>query len=234
MQKKARKKRIDIIDALRGCAIIYMVYHHLVYDLVVFADAPSRLVDNAVIDILQPIFASVFIVLCGVSSNFSKSNLKRGAITLAVAMVITLVTTIMDMPIVFGVLHLLSVCMLLYGCTRKLFEKINGILLLVICIALAVISRYCVNNIDVQSGNLWILGWQGDFVSYDYFPLFPWVFVFLSGTAVGRYIAGGSFPEWFYNAKIPVLPAIGRHSLIIYIAHQPVLYALTLIISLFK
>lgn len=234
MQEKARKKRIDIIDALRGCAVIYMVYHHLVYDLVVFSGAPSRLVDNAVIDILQPLFASVFIVLCGVSSNFSKSNLKRGAITLAVAMCITLVTTIMDMPINFGVLHLLSVCMLLYGCTHKLFEKINGILLLVICIALAVISSYCVNNIDVQSDNLWILGWQGDFVSYDYFPLFPWVFVFLSGTAIGRYIARGRFPQWFYNAKIPVLPAIGRHSLIIYIAHQPVLYALTLIISLFK
>lgn len=234
MQEKARKKRIDIIDALRGCAVIYMVYHHLVYDLVVFSGAPSRLVDNAVIDILQPLFASVFIVLCGVSSNFSKSNLKRGAITLAVAMCITLVTTIMDMPINFGVLHLLSVCMLLYGFTRKLFEKINGMLLLVICIALAIISSYCVNNIDVQSGNLWILGWQGDFVSYDYFPLFPWVFVFLAGTAIGRYIARGRFPQWFYNAKIPVLPAIGRHSLIIYIAHQPVLYALTLVISLFK
>lgn len=234
MQEKARKKRIDIIDALRGCAVIYMVYHHLVYDLVVFSGAPSRLVDNAVIDILQPLFASVFIVLCGVSSNFSKSNLRRGAITLGVAMCITLVTTIMDMPIVFGVLHLLSVCMLLYGFAHKLFEKINGILLLIICIALAVISSYCVNNIDIQSDNLWILGWQGDFVSYDYFPLFPWVFVFLSGTAIGRYIAGGRFPVWFYNAKIPVLPAIGRHSLIIYIAHQPVLYALTLVISLFK
>lgn len=203
MQEKARKKRIDIIDALRGCAIIYMVYHHLVYDLVVFSGAPSRLVDNAVIDILQPVFASVFIVLCGVSSNFSKSNLRRGAITLGVAMCITLVTTIMDMPIVFGVLHLLSVCMLLYGFTRKLFEKINGMLLLVICIALAVISRYCVNNIDVQSGNLWILGWQGDFVSYDYFPLFPWVFVFLSGTAVGRYIAGGELPRMVLQCKNP-------------------------------
>lgn len=231
MQETIKKKRIDIIDALRGFAVVLMVCHHFLYDLVEFLGAPLWLFSNPAFDILQPFFASVFIVLCGVSSNFSRSNIKRGLITLGVALGVTGVTSVLRMPIVFGVLHLLSVCMLFYGITQRLFEKINGILLLVISIILVIISSYCVNNLDVQSDNLWILGWQGNnFISYDYFPLFPWMFVFLSGTAIGKYIAKGCFPRWFYETKIPVLPAIGRHALLIYIVHQPVLYLITLII----
>ena len=188
-QHKEKKKRIEIIDALRGFAVILMVCHHFLYDLVEFLDAPEWLFSNPVFDVLQPFFASVFIALCGVSSNFSRSNIKRGFITLAVAIGVTGVTVMLEMPIIFGVLHLLSVCMIFYGVTHKLWEKIPKTVLLIFSILGIIISSYCVKNIEIQSEHLWIFGWQYDgFVSYDYFPLFPWLFVFLFGTWLGYYI----------------------------------------------
>lgn len=226
---KEKKKRIEIIDALRGFAVVLMVCHHFLYDMVEFMDAPVWLFANPVFDVLQPFFASVFIALCGVSSNFSRSNIKRGFITLIVAICVTGVTALMDMPIVFGVLHLLSVCMLFYGFTHKLWEKIPKIIMLIFSVAGIIISSYCVNNIEIQSEHLWMFGWKYDgFVSFDYFPIFPWIFVFLFGTWLGYYIKENRFPKWFYETKIPVLSAIGRHALIIYIIHQPVLYLITL------
>ncbi len=231
-QNKPKKERIEILDALRGFAVVLMVCHHFLYDLVVFLDAPEWLFSNKAFDILQPFFAGVFIALCGVSSNFSRSNIKRGIITLGFALGVTAVTIYLEMPIIFGVLHLLACCMLFYGITHRLLEKINGIFLLIICVALVIISAYCVNNIPVQSDKLWILGFAAeDFVSYDYFPLLPWLFVFLSGTVIGRYIAADKFPRWFYKVKIPVLSFIGRHALVIYIVHQPLLYLITLLIK---
>lgn len=231
-QHKEKKKRIEIIDALRGFAVILMVCHHFLYDLVEFLDAPVWLFSNPVFDVLQPFFASVFIALCGVSANFSRSNIKRGLFTLVVAICVTGVTVMMEMPIIFGVLHLLSVCMLFYGFTHKLWEKIPKTVLLIFSIVGIVVSSYCVNNIEIQSEHLWILGWQYDgFVSYDYFPLLPWMFVFLFGTWLGYYIKENRFPKWFYEAKVPVLSFVGRHALVVYIIHQPVLYGLTMLLG---
>ena len=74
-----------------------------------------------------------------------------------------------------------------------------------------------------------MLGWTYEgFVSTDYFPLLPWVFVFLLGTWAGKYIKAGRMPAWFYQTDCPPLAAVGRHSLVIYVLHQPVLYGLTM------
>lgn len=228
---KEKKKRIEILDALRGFAVILMICHHFMYDMESFLNVPGDFFLIRFFYMIQPFIASTFIVLCGISSNFSASNIKRGFITLAVAVGITGVTTLMDMPIVFGVLHLLSVCMLFYGFTYKLWEKVPKIFMAIFCVLGIIVSSYCVNNIEIQSDHLWILGWKSDgFVSFDYFPLLPWIFVFLFGTWLGYYIKNNRFPKWFYNAKIPVLPFIGRHALIIYIIHQPVLYGITMLL----
>ena len=71
------------------------------------------------------------------------------------------------------------------------------------------------------------LGPSGIF-SADYFPLLPWIFVFLFGTWLGRYIKDGKFPAWFYEASMPGFSTVGRHSLVIYVLHQPVLYGLVM------
>jgi len=77
-----------------------------------------------------------------------------------------------------------------------------------------------------------ILGWpQPGFLTYDYFPLFPWVFVFLLGTWAGLYIIEQKLPKWFYTIEPPLLPEVGRRALHIYIIHQPILFAVVAIIK---
>lgn len=221
------------MDGLRGLAVVLMVLHHFFYDLVVFLGAPMWLFSNPVFDVLHYVFAGLFIILSGVSSRFSRSNLKRGIKVLIVAFVIQLVTTFLDMPIRFGVLHLLGFCMVLYGITQKVWDNIPNSLMPVICIVLAIISALCVNLIDVGVSYLWVFGWtDASFFSADYFPIFPWMFLFLLGTWLGKHIKDEKLPRWFYESKMPFFAPVGRKALLIYIVHQPVLYGITMLLSM--
>ena len=92
MSGTERPARIELMDALRGLAVCLMVLHHFLYDLCAFLGAPWWLFTNPVFDVLHYFFAGLFIFLSGISSDFSRSNLKRGAKAMALALGITLVT----------------------------------------------------------------------------------------------------------------------------------------------
>jgi uncharacterized membrane protein len=226
-----------------------MVIHHLLYNLTTFLGAPRWVFTNPVFDVLHYFFAGLFIFLSGISSRFSRSNIKRGLIVIAVAAGISAVTYQMSMPIWFGILHLLGFLMLFFGLTGKLWNKIPRLAAPFIYIALIVATALLRAHFQLTSEHLWLrnglavsgwrqpgrfnralLPWHPDFVfgSYDYFPLLPWMFVFLLGTWAGLYIREGKLPGRFYDATVPVFPAIGRKALIVYILHQPVLYGLVM------
>lgn len=229
-----QKQRIELMDAARGLSLILMVFYHFFYDLVVFAGAPRWIFHNVVFDPLQYFFAGLFILISGASSNFSHSNVRRGGKVLAIAAVITLVTYFMDMLILFGILHFLGVCMLLYGLTQGFWRRVNEKLpwlVPALCVVGIVATARFANGIPTETPHLWMFGLvTPDFQSADYFPLLPWMFVFLLGTWAGRYVREGRLPKWFYETKVPFFPAVGRQSLLIYVVHQPVLYGLTMLI----
>jgi len=235
-----KKKRIEIIDALRGIAVTLMVIHHALYNMAAFLDAPWWLYSNPVFDFLQAIFIGLFIVISGVSSRFSRGNVERGAIVIVISVVITYITVRMEMPIYFGILHLLGFLMIFYGLTSKLFDKIPKKVAPFIYISLIILSAFARMYLNPSSDNqvirdmLSVLGWrQPGFVSFDYQTILPWIFVFLFGTWAGDFIRDGKFPAWFYKAKMPFFPFIGRNALLVYVLHQPVLFGITMGIAHF-
>ena len=227
------EQRIELMDAARGFALCLMVVHHFLYDLCAFCGVPWVWFTNPVFDALHYFFAGLFILLSGVSSNFSRSNAKRGARALAVALGITAVTCAMGMPILFGVLHLLGSCMLLYGLTRKFWQRLPAWAIPALSAAGILATARLVNGYPSATPHLWMFGLTtADFYSADYFPLLPWSFVFLLGTWAGKYVRAGRLPRRFYTAKAPRLAAIGKRSLLIYVVHQPVLYGLAMLLRL--
>lgn len=232
--------RIKLIDALRGLSILLMVFYHFAYDLTVYGYLPSWLLYNDVLGFLQPFFAGVFILLSGVSCRFSRSNKKRGAITLAFALALTLVTwlaqTFFQMEntlISFGILHFLGLAALIYGFAQPLLDQIPVRVQPVVYGALA-LAGLALFPLHVNLPHLWALGFtDAAFSSADYFPLLKWFFLFLLGTWLGIPILQRRLPEWFYSFDMPFLPAAGRHTLLIYLLHQPVLTGIVLLMRHF-
>lgn len=237
--------RIQSLDALRGFCVVLMCAHHFLYDLCAFLGAPWWLFTNPVLDVLHYLFAGCFILLSGVSSRFSRSNVRRGAKVLAVALAMTLVTWLGDrlslrfwgeelgIGIYFGVLHLLGVCMLLYGLTRRFWDRLPGPVLPILSVLLLVpTARYVRGVTCTELRFLFPLGFLYEgFRSADYFPLLPWLFVFLLGTWLGGIIREGKLPAAFYSAQFRFFPKVGRHALLVYILHQPILAGVTLLIG---
>jgi uncharacterized membrane protein len=116
--------------------------------------------------------------------------------------------------------------MLFYGLTRRLWDKIPRAIAPILYVALIAGSAIAV-SFPLKGTGLWLFGWvQEGFFSADYFPLFPWLFVFLLGTWAGAFVAEGRLPEWFYTFTMPFFPAVGRKSFLVYLIHQPILFGL--------
>ena len=61
------------------------------------------------------------------------------------------------------------------------------------------------------------------FFSTDYFPLVPWLFLFWVGFFL-HHLVGRERMEPLHHSICPALGWLGRHSLVVYLLHQPVLY----------
>ncbi|MDE6595808.1 MAG: DUF1624 domain-containing protein, partial [Oscillospiraceae bacterium] len=68
-----------------------------------------------------------------------------------------------------------------------------------------------------------------DFYSSDYFPLIPFGFIFLAGTALSPLFRDGELPNFVYNMKLPFVNFCGRYSLWLYVIHQPIFLAVSYI-----
>jgi uncharacterized membrane protein len=241
MDDRGRPARIWEIDFLRGLAVILMVCYHLLFDLGEFVGIKKFLGWSTNLSTVawvaaQYFFAGLFVVLSGTSSTLSRNNLRRGLRLLAVSLLVSAATYIFDASsaVYFGILQCLAVSMLVYGAA---FEKARaavcaaaGAAVIGLAAALPALGK----ALAVRSDWLMPFGLHSQsFSAFDYFPLIPWFGIFLVGAALGKtlYASKRSLLPW----RLPTtfVNFAGRHSLLIYIIHQPVimgvLYALGLV-----
>ncbi|HDR73968.1 MAG TPA: DUF1624 domain-containing protein [Methanoculleus sp.] len=241
-QSAVCKERYWEIDAFRGIAIVMMVTFHVLFDLS-YLGMPIVEVHSGFWRLFAIATASTFVFLVGVSLSISHARssahlhgraltmkyIRRGMGILLLGLVITLVTALMigEGMIIFGILHLIGVSIMIaplflrLGCANFMLGV--GVILIGI-------------GLTAFEGPIW-LAWMGLhpswFYSLDYEPLFPWFGIVLIGIAVGSALYPGgrrlvAIPE-VQAVPVRALSAAGRHSLFIYLLHQPVIIGLILL-----
>lgn len=230
-QQKLHRSRFDILDAWRTLAIVLMAAYHFLYDLALFGVITWERMFSTPLNILERFICCSFILLAGASARFSRSNLRRGLIVLAAAVVVELGAAVAGQTIRFGVLMLLGWSMVLYHFTGKLLRKLPGPALAASALILFFLTAWWTGVTPASVPWLYPLGFTAPgFSSADYFPLLPWHFLFLLGTVLGGWCLGHR-EHRLLQAKLPAaLTWCGRHSLIIYVLHQPVLYGVSYLI----
>ncbi len=234
--------RYFTLDALRGFALINMVAYHFCYDLRYLYGLPLRFMDERSGFCWQQMICWTFILVSGASAALSRRPARRGMAVLGCGMLLTVVTFLI-MPgqrIVFGVLHLLGCAMLLTAGLLPLLQRLSpaagaaGSFLLFLgtrWISSGFLFGVRIFEPGMVSTNLFApLGIYGPgFFSADYFPVIPWYFLFLTGYFLfGVLRAGGA--GGLLSRKIPLLSAAGRHTLPVYLIHQPILMGICLLI----
>ncbi|MDR0942939.1 MAG: DUF1624 domain-containing protein [Ruminococcus sp.] len=238
-----RQNRVFAIDALRGFAMVYIMLYHLFYDLFHFSNIRLAFFFTDWWEVLHIVFVSLLFIVSGISTHFSRNSLKRGVIVFFLGQLITLVTAVAvnitnnkNLLIVFGVLTFIGLSMMIYSLIRPGIEKLKipWITLFIISIILFVVFLIYPPHSFISSNNNWLypLGILGSgFFSADYFPLVPYFFIFLAGTALAAPIISKKFPQFFYRLRIKPLEFIGRHSLLFYIVHQPAIIVILFLLS---
>ncbi|MGI5936868.1 MAG: heparan-alpha-glucosaminide N-acetyltransferase [Oscillospiraceae bacterium] len=220
-------KRIDLLDAWRSLAILCMLVYHFLYDLTVFGFMETEKFESPGLDALQLFICCSFILVSGISSRFSRNNVGRGLIVLCAGLLVMLGAYVAGEPILFGILQFLGVATIIYGLAGKYIERLNRNIAAPLFLVLFAVTWVWTENTLVEATWLWPLGFiHRDFYSADYFPLMPWFFLFLFGTWVGGIIKELKEASWLHTPLHPALTWPGRHSLLIYLLHQPVLYGI--------
>lgn len=237
------KKRIWELDALRGLCILCVVIVHLLFDLVELYEI-IQWQSPVWFEFIKQWGGVIFILLSGVCVTLGHHSVRRGLIVFACGMICTAVTIGMSkmgfdssIIIYFGVLHCLGTCMILWATYKNMpwwSLLLHGIVLAALGLYLdSQLMRY---EIIVKTRYLAPLGlyWRG-FCSSDYFPLLPHLGFFLVGAAIGKTL---------YKRKVSLLPKVnekncilrflcfcGKHSLWIYLLHQPILNGICYLIT---
>lgn len=218
--------RIGLLDAWRGTAVLLMLGWHLAWDLTTFGFFPREVMLDVPATAVRYYIVCSFLLLAGIVSRFSRSNARRGAVTLLCAGAVSLATYLVNDPVLFGILHCLGCCMLLYAALGPWLERYPKTALAV-SLAVFFITFPIPQRLRVETDWLWMFGFRTRaFYSSDYYPLLPWGCLFFAGSALGNWVAGAR--ERLAAVKCPAaLRWVGRHALWIYMLHQPVLYGLT-------
>lgn len=234
------------VDILRTLALAAMILYHTLFDLSFLYGFDIDVSDGGW-KIFAKMTAILFLLLVGMSASLSYARLEklnargqwmkhiRRFFTVgAGATAVTAATYVLipDQYVRFGILHLIAVSALLLPlfAPLKKYTAIAGVIVLML--------GSVVENLVATTPLLLPLGIRTmTYATVDHFPLFPWFGVILIGYALGLHLytktknvpATGHQPPGVlaslepktYNLEVLAWP--GRHSLLIYLIHQPIL-----------
>lgn len=226
------RSRLQSIDLLRGLAIAAMVAYHFCYDLTYFGFARFDFFADPFWLHARTLILSGFLLIAGISLTLAthdgvrwKPYLIRLGTLVGCAALIGASSYFMFGPrwIFFGVLHFIAVASVLgLGFVRR------PRLALVVGIALLVLDRVFSHASFDQPALQWLGLMTFKPPTEDYVPLIPWFGVVLIGIALGNYVwlrePPPALARWHGTRPLArLLSLAGRHSLLVYMLHQPLL-----------
>lgn len=227
------RKRLDLVDALRGLALAAMVIFHGAWDLSNADLIATDIGNHAAWQWFARSIAASFLTITGVSLVLAHANgfhrqrfWRRWLLLAGAAGLVTLGTWFMapETHVFFGILHHIALASIFALAFLRLPPPLTA-LAAILAFALPFFIRSDLFD------PLWLV-WTGLAVrvpdSVDFVPFFPWVSFVLAGVALGR-IGQGWLQRQGWQAQDPVTRTAalaGRHSLVFYLVHQPILLGL--------
>ncbi|OYD85055.1 DUF1624 domain-containing protein [Azospirillum brasilense] len=229
-------RRVGAIDMARGVALLAMALYHGSWDLTYLGLADFDLFGDPLWLAARTGILGSFLILSGLSLTLAAEGgidrrrfLRRFALLVLAAGCVSAVSLAMfpDSPIFFGVLHHMAVASLLGLALLRLPWPV----LLLLGVAVIAVGETVALPLFDEPWLRWIGLMTFEPESNDYVPLFPWFGGYLFGMALGQLwrpgpakTSGGAFGRCFAWA--------GRHSLAVYLLHQPVLFGLLSLLAM--
>ena len=232
--------RLQGLDTLRGVAIVLMVIFHFCFDLKNFGYADFDLKHGEFWKYFRYFIVSMFILLAGISAQLTHArgintnNLLKRILLLSGASLIVSIGSYTQFPsswIYFGILHFF-LFVSVAGLPFLRFPKIS------LFFGIFIILGYNMSWIDMH----WLYSFVQKALSLpvaytqDLVSLVPWFGVYLLGLAAGYYkIQELCLNRAFFNKNNIInssLSFVGKHSFIIYLVHQIVLFTMFYTIAL--
>ena len=240
----ARKpgRRLTRLDVARGVALVAMAIYHFTWDLEFFGYVPPGMTAEGGWKLFARAIASSFLFLAGFSLVLGhhpfihwRPFAKRLAMIVAAALAITAATwfAFPERFIFFGILHSIAAA----SVVGLLFLRLPPLVTALVAVGVIAAPSY-LRGPFFDTPWLWWVGLSSvNPPSNDYVPLFPWLGPALFGIAAARVAKHRGWLGALAGAERPPAPAralafAGRHSLAVYLLHQPVLIALVYLASL--
>ena len=224
--------RLPQIDLLRGIAILLMILFHFSYDLSHFGFIRIDVYNDPFWLHARTFILSLFLLLVGISLTLATAHgirwrpyLRRLALITGCAALISASSYYMFGPrwIFFGVLHFIAVASVLCLPLVRMPRVALGL-----GIGLIVLGQTFNHPFFDQDAFNWIGLMTGKPPTEDYVPLIPWLGVVCGGIFLGSQVQ--RLQPLLETSPAHPLPRLliraGRHSLLIYMLHQPLLIGL--------
>jgi uncharacterized membrane protein len=226
--------RLDVFDIARGIALLAMAVYHLSWDLSWFSLVDWQVAKDPAWRGFAISIAASFLFLVGVSLALAHGErirwraalLRIAKIALAAA-AISLATffALGDEFVRFGILHAIAAGSLI----ALPFVLAPPVFTLAVAFAVFVLPRHVAVSFPGDAWAMWTGLTQDPPLSVDYVPLFPWLAAILAGIAFVKLLRGHA--PWALLARIRAsgrftrtMAFAGRHSMIVYLLHQPILF----------